>query len=101
MKAPKHIARVKQLPCVACQTMPCEAHHIRQGGISGGSQKASDWFTIPLCPRCHRELHAGIKTWEMRYKAQIYHVANTLQRLYETDDFCSAGKLQRRGPAPR
>jgi hypothetical protein len=82
MQCRSHIARVKELPCVACHQSPVEAHHIRQSGITGGAQKASDWFTIPLCPPCHRQLHADKPLWEMRYGRQIDHVCQTLDRLY-------------------
>lgn len=82
MKCSPHIGRVKELPCVACHK-PCqEAHHIRMSPITGGGQKASDWLTMPMCAACHRELHAGKETWEMRYGRQIDHVVATLDRLY-------------------
>jgi hypothetical protein len=50
--------------------------------ITGMGQKASHWLTFPLCHPHHAELHAGIKTWEMKNGRQIDHVASTLERLY-------------------
>lgn len=82
MKAPKHIARVKQLPCVACQGPATDAHHIRMAPITGGSLKASDWLTFALCRRDHEDLHRDVPMWEMRYGRQIDHVCRTLDRLY-------------------
>mgnify|MGYP001612343488 CR=1 FL=1 len=82
MKAPKHIARVKQLPCVACRGPATDAHHIRMTPITGAGQKASDWLTMPLCRTDHADLHADIPMWEMRYGRQIDHVVATLNRLY-------------------
>lgn len=78
----KHLARVANLPCVVCGSTDVQVHHIRQSGISGAGQKASDWLTFALCARDHADLHAGIKTWEMRYGRQIDHVTKTLEKLY-------------------
>lgn len=77
MKSRKHMERVAQLPCVVCEG-PAQVHHIRKAPITGGGQKASDWFTFPLCRKDHAELHADIPLWEMRYGDQLMHVVATL-----------------------
>jgi len=41
-----HMARVAQLPCLACGTWPVEVHHMQD--------PRSDLRVIPLCPRHHR-----------------------------------------------
>jgi len=88
-KSKRHMKKVLELPCVACEAMAEEAHHIRNGldddelgDLVGGGQKVSDWLTIPLCRRDHTDLHSNIKLWEMRYGRQIDHVTRTLEALY-------------------
>lgn len=78
----RHLDRVRELPCVVCSRQPVEAHHIRQSGITGAGQRASDWFSMPLCAPCHAGFHKEPKTWEMRNGRQIEHIAQTLERLY-------------------
>ena len=49
---------VKRLPCCMCGKPPLnEAHHHRHAG-AGGGQKAHDHLSMPLCLRCHHDLHA-------------------------------------------
>lgn len=83
MKSKKHLSRVASLPCVVCESSEVQVHHIRMAPITGGSLKASDWLTFPLCRADHENLHADIPVWEMRYGRQIDHVVRTLARLYE------------------
>lgn len=51
-KARAHMARIKEMRCIVCETSgPSEAHHVRQG----------DHFSVlPLCKDCHTGLHNGI-----------------------------------------
>jgi len=51
------MGRVAAIGCILCrhigfQGTPAEVHHLKIG--TGASDKASDWLTIPLCPRHHR-----------------------------------------------
>lgn len=62
-----YMARVKMLPCVICQSYPPnDAHHVYHGRY--GSEKASDFETIPLCKICHQtgplSVHQAKETWE-------------------------------------
>ena len=82
MKAPKHLKRVAELPCVVCGTVPVQCHHIRMANLTGAGQKCSDWLTMPLCPEEHALLHKDIKAWERRNGRQIDHVTKILARLY-------------------
>lgn len=59
---PAHLARVRALPCIACQidgneqVYRTEAHHIRRDTRTttyGTGQKAHDTETIPLCMDHH------------------------------------------------
>lgn len=68
-EAKRHLARVKQLPCVICAAPPpSDAHHCFSGRY--GSRKASDFETIPLCKACHQHgplaIHQDKAGWEMR-----------------------------------
>lgn len=62
-----HMARVAQLPCVICHRWPVHVHHVIHERFS--QRKAWDTETIPLCPQCHDELHAGKETWRAKHGA--------------------------------
>lgn len=64
VKNEKHLEFIRSLPCLCCgNDIETEAAHIRAGNEfygkrpTGGSEKPSDCWTIPLCGRCHREQH--------------------------------------------
>jgi hypothetical protein len=59
-----HLKFIRQLPCLVCgDNTSVEAAHIRFTDISaaknnpGIGQKPSDYWTVPLCGRHHREQH--------------------------------------------
>lgn len=58
---PAYLEEVSRLPCVVCMRSPCEAHHPIHDRFS--ARKADDRDAIPLCPDCHRELHANKRSW--------------------------------------
>jgi len=69
-EAKRHLARVKQLPCVICAAPPpSDAHHCFSGRY--GSRKAIDFETIPLCKNCHQHgpsaIHNDKAGWAERY----------------------------------
>lgn len=81
-KDPKHLEKVRNLPCLVCkegqQQQRTEAHHLIGYGIG---QKPSDLFTIPLCNKHHngnfREdrignaIHATVLSkWEKTFGTQ-------------------------------
>ncbi len=82
IKNAKHLNRVRELPCRVCPSREVQAHHIRDTGITGIGQKASDWLTFSLCQPCHACLHSEIKAWERAHGTQIWHVTETLEILY-------------------
>jgi hypothetical protein len=54
----RHLAFVRQLPCVACgKAAPSEAAHVRTGTDSGVGIKPSDRYAVPLCSACHARQH--------------------------------------------
>lgn len=58
---PKHLALIRQCPCLACGHEPCDAAHVRMASamfgkkLPGAGAKPDDKWTVPLC-REHHEL---------------------------------------------
>ena len=51
----QYLAWIRTLGCAACgELRDIHAHHTKTGGMG---IKASDYTAIPLCPRCHNEVH--------------------------------------------
>ena len=64
-EAKRYMAAVAQLACACCGRFAVQVHHCIHGRYS--QTKASDFDTIALCDRCHRELHlCGKETWRQR-----------------------------------
>jgi hypothetical protein len=62
-----HLRFVAKQPCLICERLPCDAHHLRFAQGRGLGLKVSDEFTVPLCRGHHREVHrAGdeARWWE-------------------------------------
>lgn len=60
-----HMGKVAALRCVCClRPGPSQVHHVIHGRFS--QAKSSDFDTIPLCVRCHTELHANKTLWADR-----------------------------------
>lgn len=62
--APKHLAFVRLLPCIACgAAAPSEAAHVRIGTDGGSGLRPSDRYALPLCTSrpgregCHARQH--------------------------------------------
>jgi hypothetical protein len=52
-----HLAFVAAQPCLVCQRLPCDAHHLKFAEPRALGRKVSDEFTVPLCREHHHELH--------------------------------------------
>src|SRR5439155_8742499 len=52
-----HLAFVAAQPCLVCQCLPCDAHHLKFAQPRALGRKVSDEFTVPLCREHHDELH--------------------------------------------
>lgn len=81
------LARVRWMneqSCVACEGGPCEGHHIVNGGMS---KKAHHSLIVPLCDRCHDELHdRGKLTFEAKYRVSLATLAEqTAKAWYELE----------------
>lgn len=80
-KDAEYISYVRKQSCLCCGKYGCEAHHIKQAGITGTSYKADDWEAIPLCQDCHRAYHIKGKEWFEEQMAWLL-------RYISMTDFC-------------
>ena len=53
----EHLRYVASQPCIVCNRILAEAHHVRFAQPKALGAKVSDEFTVPLCRDHHRELH--------------------------------------------
>jgi hypothetical protein len=67
--SPERRAWVKALPCLVCISIPSENAHVVTGGMGRKADAAS---IVPLCHRCHRELHAiGVASFQDRHRLDL------------------------------
>ena len=80
--ADRHMGRVAQLPCLGCGASGVHVHHIREG--QGGSQRASDFLTVPLCSDCHTggfSIHGSPRAFTNIYGSELDMLAQTLEQI--------------------
>ncbi|HHU4335915.1 DUF968 domain-containing protein [Escherichia coli] len=70
-KMPVYTRWVKTQKCMTCGNQADDPHHIIGHGLGGMGTKADDLFVIPLCRKCHNELHAGVKDFEEKHGSQL------------------------------
>ena len=68
---PVYTCWVKTQKCMTCGNQADDPHHIIGHGLGGMGTKADDLFVIPLCRKCHNELHAGVKDFEEKHGSQL------------------------------
>ena len=68
---PVYTRWVKTQKCMTCGNQADDPHHIMGHGLGGMGTKADDLFVIPLCRKCHSELHAGVKDFEEKHGSQL------------------------------
>lgn len=90
-----HLAFIRKLPSAVSGQMPCEAAHIRTGSArhnkkkTGGSQKSSDCWTLPLTADEHRAQHdANELDWWRSHGIDPFELAI---KLYEVSGDVVAG----------
>ena len=69
---PVYTRWVKTQKCMTCGNQADDPHHIIGHGLGGMGTKADDLFVIPLCRKCHNELHAGVKDFEEKHGSQLF-----------------------------
>jgi hypothetical protein len=57
-KSELYLKHQRNLTCIRCGAKGGQAHHIKLG--SGLGRKNPDWFSIPICPKCHYYLHSSV-----------------------------------------
>lgn len=71
-----YMGAVKELPCVCCGVAPCDAHH--QAHDRFGTDRASDWDTLPLCKIHHQDgpeaFHNGKETWREKWGSDYDYI---------------------------
>jgi hypothetical protein len=86
IKDERHLNFVRSLPCCVCGGIDVDAAHIRTGEISlgkrptGGAEKPSDKWTVPLCRGHHDEQHSmnEMVFWK-KYGIDPFMLAMTLR----------------------
>lgn len=68
---PVYTRWVKTQKCMTCGNQADDPHHIIDHGLGGMGTKADDLFVIPLCRKCHNELHARVKDFEEKHGSQL------------------------------
>ncbi|WP_140921091.1 DUF968 domain-containing protein [Limnobaculum xujianqingii] len=71
---------VKTQPCCGCGATADDPHHVIGHGLGGMGTKVHDLFVLPLCRRCHGEIHADTKAWEERHDNQLTLLFRFLNR---------------------
>jgi len=76
----EYMSKVKQLPCVICGSPPPnDAHHVICDRF--GTNKSSDFDTIPLCKSHHQHgpyaIHNGKQSWVERYGPDHKYIEQT------------------------
>jgi hypothetical protein len=90
-----HLAFIRKLPSAVSGRTPCEAAHIRTGSAdhnkkkTGGAQKSSDCWTLPLTADEHRSQHdANELAWWRSHGIDPFDLA---AKLYEVSGDVMAG----------
>ncbi|MFP1742495.1 DUF968 domain-containing protein [Lonsdalea quercina] len=76
----KYTGWVKTQECSGCRRPADDPHHIINQGLSGTGTKPHDLFVIPLCRRCHDELHRDVAGWERKHGSQVELLVRFLNR---------------------
>ena len=92
-----HLLFVGTHPCLVCQQLPADAHHLKFAQPKALGRKASDEFTVPLCRGHHRELHrhGNEKAWWTNLQIAPLEVA---KRLWETSPIHDPSRPGREPP---
>ena len=65
-----YLSFVRTFPCCVCGNTATDAHHT--GTNRGMGIKANDLTAVPLCRKCHTELHSvGVNTFVDRHFVEM------------------------------
>lgn len=91
-----HFSRLSAFPCWTCGNWPVQIHHAvgpsitHRGFANGMAKKRSDLLCLPLCAKCHTELHEGIETWETKHTRTQADMLDELGARLQLDLFALA-----------
>jgi hypothetical protein len=96
-RSERYLAYVRTHECCSCgHRAPSEPHHCAPAGISpaitgkGGSQKANDMWTIPVCRNCHERWHSSLTYRQLGARS----VAQSDELLAQTELALMAGWIR-------
>jgi len=90
---PKHLEKIRQLPCCLCGSPPRnDPHHLKRDIAKRGmAMRAPDDMTVPLCRSCHDDVErAGTRNeprWFLSLAAGLWasrHSLAAMQKVLET-----------------
>lgn len=59
MRSKSYLRHVRGGSCLRCRSPYPSAHHLQRVGEKGMALKSGDEWAVPLCHRCHTDLHQG------------------------------------------
>jgi hypothetical protein len=95
-----HLSFVAAQPCLICQRIPCDAHHLKFAQPRSLGRKVSDEYTVPLCRDHHAELHRHGNEIAWWANAQIAPL-ETAQNLWATSPQLTAPHVSDGGSTAR
>jgi len=79
-RSEKYKAWVKEQDCCRCLAPADDPHHlIGIGNMGGTGTKAPDSMIMPMCRKCHNEIHAQPELWPDQWE----HIARTIKKAFE------------------
>ncbi|MGY8685687.1 ERF family protein [Bradyrhizobium sp. UFLA05-153] len=96
-----HLLFVREQPCLICQQIPCDAHHLKFAQPRTVGRKVSDEFTVPLCRAHHHQLHrhGNERAWWANLRIAPLAVARELWAASPVHDQTNAGMASAALPA--
>lgn len=80
--SPERVAFVQALPCRNCAETPSDNAHTENGGMG---LKGPYTSIVPLCGRCHRQLHTmGRESFEAMTELDLSHEAALTEKWWQT-----------------
>jgi 5-methylcytosine-specific restriction endonuclease McrA len=65
-RSKKYLKWVKTLPCCICGLDGCDPHHAIGMKLGGMGTKAPDDMVMPLCRKCHSDMHNKPQLWYLQ-----------------------------------
>jgi hypothetical protein len=83
-RSKKHLKFVGSFSCLVCDSPPqSDAHHITYSEQSGMGLKVGDQNTVPLCRKCHTELHVSGMSEELWWSLKGIDPIEHAERIYK------------------